>query len=236
MWAVIGSLDNRRFKWKFGMYAKISRAAAVSILSLVAGAAQASPRLERAVLAGGCFWGVEGVFEHVKGVREVVAGYAGGSARDANYSAVSSERTKHAEAVRITYDPKQISYAQLLKVYATVAHDPTQLNRQGPDVGHHYRSAIFHADEVQKQVAQKYIAQLDGAKAYPRKIVTEVTPQQGFYPAEAYHQDYATLHPESGSIAAFDLPKIANLKTMFPGRYLDKPQLVGAKSARLDRK
>jgi peptide-methionine (S)-S-oxide reductase len=199
-------------------------------------ASAASGGQQTMVVSGGCFWGVQGVFQHTRGVIQAVSGYAGGKAETANYDKVTSGSTGHAESVQVTFDPAQVSYGQLLQIYFSVIHDPTQLNRQGPDVGHHYRSAIFFADEVQKQVAQKYIAQLDAAKAYPRKIVTEVTPLQGFYPAEAYHQDYATLHPESGYIAAFDLPKIANLKTMFPDRYLEKPQLVGAKSARLDRK
>jgi peptide-methionine (S)-S-oxide reductase len=197
------------------MYAKISRAAAVSILSLVAGAAQASPRLERAVLAGGCFWGVEGVFEHVKGVRDVVSGYAGGSARDANYSAVSSERTKHAEAVRITYDPKQISYAQLLKIYATVAHDPTQVNRQGPDVGPSYRSAIFPQNAAQKQVAERFLAQLRASRIYKKPIATRIE-SGAFYPAEASHQDFMRRNPFYPYIVVHDRPKVAKLKRTFP--------------------
>jgi len=188
------------------------------------------------VLAGGCFWGVQGVFQHTRGVIQAVSGYAGGNGDTASYDKVTSGTTGHAESVQVTFDPTQVTYGQLLQIYFSVVHDPTQLNRQGPDVGSHYRSVIFYSDEAQQQVARKYIEQLDAAKAYPRKIVTQVTPLKGFYPAEAYHQDYATLHPESGYIAAFDLPKIANLKTMFPGQYRDKPQLVGAaKSAGLAR-
>src|SRR5688500_6941279 len=155
------------------MIIHFTRTAALTILCVAAGAAQASPqRLERAVLAGGCFWGIEAVFEHVKGVRDVVSGYAGGSARDANYSAVSSERTGHAEAVRITYDPRQISYAQLLRIYTTVAHDPTQLNRQGPDVGPSYRSAIFPQNAAQNQVAERFLAQLLAPTIYKKPIAT----------------------------------------------------------------
>jgi peptide-methionine (S)-S-oxide reductase len=175
---------------------------------------------------------VQAVFQHTRGVIQAVSGYAGGKAENANYDEVTTGATGHAESVQVTFDPAQVSLGQVLQIYFSVVHDPTQLNRQGPDVGSHYRSAIFFADEVQKEVAQKYVAQLDAAKVYSRKIVTEVTPLQGFYRAEAYHQDYATLNPHSGYIIAFDLPKIANLKTMFPERYRDKPQLVGASTAR----
>jgi peptide-methionine (S)-S-oxide reductase len=198
------------------MYAKIWSTAAMAIVCLLSGAAQASPpRFERAVLAGGCFWGVEAVFEHVKGVRDVVSGYAGGIARDANYSAVSSERTGHAEAVRITYDPKQISYAQLLKIYATVAHDPTQVNRQGPDFGPSYRSAIFPQNAAQKQVAERFLAQLRASKIYKKPIVTRIE-GGGFYPAEASHQDFMRRHPFHPYIVVNDRPKVAKLKRAFP--------------------
>ncbi len=184
---------------------------------------------ETAVFAGGCFWGVQGVFQHTKGVLNAVSGYAGGDKSTASYDVVGSGRTGHAESVQITYDPKQISYGKLLQIYFSVAHDPTTLNRQGPDSGTQYRSAIFYADAGQKQVAQKYIAQLDAAKVFPEKIVTQLTPlvaPLAFYPAEAYHQDYATLHPTQPYIARFDLPKIANLKTMMPDLYRDTPVLV----------
>ena len=185
---------------------------------------------EVAVFAGGCFWGVQGVFQHTKGVISAVSGYAGGSKQTAVYELVGSGMTGHAEAVQITFDPKQITYAQLLQIYFSVAHDPTQLNRQFPDTGTQYRSAIFTTSASQKQVAEKYIAQLDAAKVFPAKIVTQIGPlMSGFYAAEAYHQDYATLHPESGYIARFDLPKIANLKTTFPQLYRDQPVLVLAK-------
>jgi peptide-methionine (S)-S-oxide reductase len=181
---------------------------------------------ETAVFAGGCFWGIQAVFQHTQGVLSAVSGYAGGDPGDANYQRVSSGGTGHAEAVEITYDPQQISYAQLLQIHFSVAHDPTQLNRQYPDVGPQYRSAVFYADEVQKKVAGRYIAELDAAKVFPRKIVTELSPLKAFHAAEKYHQNYATLHPESGYIARFDLPKITNLKTLMPGLYRASPVLV----------
>src|SRR4051812_24721058 len=157
--------------------------------ALVAGPAHAAPKTETAVLAGGCFWGMEGVFEHVKGVRDVVSGYAGGTARDAHYDQVGSETTGHAEAVKITYDPNRISYGELLRIYFAAAHDPTELNRQGPDQGPSYRSAIFPQNEAQKKIAQAYIAQLNASHAFAKPIVTKVE-SGGFYPAEAYHQDF----------------------------------------------
>ena len=184
-----------------------------------------------AVFAGGCFWGVQGVFQHTKGVLNAVSGYAGGSEKTARYELVGSGLTGHAEAVQVTYDPKQVSYAQLLQIFFSVVHDPTQLNRQGPDRGTQYRSAVFTLDATQKQAVDRYIAQLDAAKVYPAKIVTQVTPLTAFYPAEDYHQDYATLHPESGYIATFDLPKIANLKTMFAAQYRAEPVLVAGRGA-----
>ena len=184
---------------------------------------------EVAVFAGGCFWGVQGVFQHTKGVIQAVSGYAGGAKQTAIYEMVGSGLTGHAEAVQITFDPKQVSYAQLLQIFFSVVHDPTQLNRQGPDSGTQYRSAIFTTSASQKLVSEKYIGQLDAAKVFPAKIVTQVGPLTAFYAAESYHQDYATLHPESGYIARFDLPKIANLKSMFPQWYRDQPALVMAK-------
>jgi peptide-methionine (S)-S-oxide reductase len=178
--------------------------------------------VKTAVLAGGCFWGVEGVFEHVKGVTQVVSGYAGGDAKTASYAQVSSGRTGHAESVRISYDPARISYGQLLKVFFAVAHDPTELNRQGPDTGTQYRSAIFYADAEQKQVADGYIAQLQKARVFPGPIVTEVVPLKGFYDAEAYHQDYLDHHPNQPYIVINDLPKIANLQRQLPSLYVGK--------------
>ena len=187
-----------------------------------------TPGTETAVLAGGCFWGVQGVFQHVKGVTSAVSGYAGGSASTANYSAVSSGSTGHAEAVEITYDPSVISAGKLLQVFFSVAHDPTQLDRQGPDHGMQYRSEIFTSGADQAKLAKDYVAQLDGAKVYGGKIVTKIEPLQAFYPAEAYHQDYLTLHPRQPYIVFNDLPKIENLKRLFPDLYRAEPKLVTA--------
>ena len=175
-----------------------------------------------AVFAGGCFWGIEAVFKHVKGVTQAVSGYSGGNAETANYDAVSSGRTGHAEAVRVSYDPSRISYGQLLRVFFSVAHDPTELNRQGPDIGSQYRSAIFFDNEEQKRVAEAYIAQLQGARAFPRAIVTRVTPLKAFYEAEDYHQDYLARHPDQPYIVINDLPKIADLQRQFPALYVGK--------------
>ncbi|MEO8523584.1 MAG: peptide-methionine (S)-S-oxide reductase MsrA [Caldimonas sp.] len=186
--------------------------------------------VQTAVFAGGCFWGVQGVFQRVNGVVQAVSGYSGGKKETAQYEMVGSGLTGHAESVKITYDPKKVSYGTLLQIYFSVAHDPTQLNRQDPDSGPQYRSAIFYADPAQKQTAERYIAQLDAARAYPKKIVTQVVPLTEFYPAEGYHQDYLTLHPESGYIARFDLPKIANLKSMFPQQFRAEPALVTARA------
>jgi len=189
---------------------------------------QASTGTETAVFAGGCFWGVQAVFQHTAGVLGAVSGYAGGEKGTARYEQVGSGRTGHAESVQVTYDPKQVSFGTLLQVYFSVAHDPTTLNRQGPDSGTQYRSAVFYRNDDQKKVTERYIAQLDAAKVFPSKIVTQVAPLVAFYPAEAYHQDYATLHPDSPYIATFDLPKIANLKATLPQLYRDKPVLVSA--------
>ncbi len=181
---------------------------------------------ETAVLAGGCFWGVQGVFQHVEGVTSAVSGYAGGDKATAEYERIGSGRTGHAESVRITYDSRKISYGRLLQIYFSVAHDPTQLNRQGPDIGTQYRSAIFPADADQARIAQTYIAQLDQAKVFARAIVTRVEPGRAFYPAEAYHQDYLTLNPNEPYIVLYDLPKIANLKRLFADLYRAEPMLV----------
>jgi len=171
------------------------------------------------VLAGGCFWGVEAVYEHTKGVIEAVSGYSGGGASTAKYEQVTSGTTGHAESVRITYDPSQITYGQILKIFFSVVHDPTQLNRQGPDVGTHYRSALFYANEEQKKVAQAYMTQLQAAKVYRSPIVTELSPLKAFYPAEDYHQDYAAKNPTQPYIVMHDLPKVADLQKHFPGLY-----------------
>jgi len=185
---------------------------------IAATSAPAAPRTETAVLAGGCFWGMESVFEHVKGVKDVVSGFAGGGAKDANYDAVSSERTGHAEAVKITYDPSQISYAQLLQIYFTVAHDPTQVNRQGPDVGPSYRSAIFPQSAQQAAFAKAFIARLNGAHIFKAPMATKIE-SGGFYPAEAYHQDFARKHPDYPYIVVNDRPKVAALQKRFPALY-----------------
>ncbi len=175
---------------------------------------------ETAVVAGGCFWGMQLVFEHVKGVVNVTAGYAGGSARTAEYETVSTGRTGHAEAVRIVYDPSQITYGQLLKVFFAVAHNPTELNRQGPDEGTQYRSVIFYADEHQQRIAEAYIHQLTEARSFSRKIVTQVVPLQEFYQAEAYHQDYAVHNPQNMYIMINDLPKLDQLRKRLPNLYV----------------
>jgi peptide-methionine (S)-S-oxide reductase len=179
-----------------------------------AGPATAAPT-QTAVLAGGCFWGMEAVFEHVKGVKDVVSGYAGGSPKDANYDSVSSERTRHAEAVRISYDPNEVSYAQLLQVYFAVAHDPTQVNRQGPDVGPSYRSAIFPQNAEQARIARSFIARLGASGVFTKPIATRIEPGH-FYPAEAYHQDFARRNPYHPYILIHDRPKVAALKSKYP--------------------
>ncbi|WP_445492113.1 peptide-methionine (S)-S-oxide reductase MsrA [Rhodopseudomonas sp. RCAM05734] len=190
--------------------------------------AQPSGTTETAVIAGGCFWGVQGVFQHTKGVVNAVSGYAGGTKSTANYSAVSTGSTGHAEAVEIKYDPKQISYGKILQIYFSVAHDPTQLNRQGPDSGTQYRSEIFTTSAEQKKVAEAYIAQLNAAKAWKKPIVTKISALQGFFPAEEYHQDYLTLHPNQPYIVYNDLPKVENLKKIFAQNYIEKPTLVSS--------
>ncbi|WP_319449270.1 MULTISPECIES: peptide-methionine (S)-S-oxide reductase MsrA [unclassified Mycobacterium] len=179
-----------------------------------------------AVLAGGCFWGVQGVFQHVKGVTEAESGYAGGSKDTADYETVSTGTTGHAESVRITYDPTQVTFGQLLRIYFSVVTDPTQLNRQGPDTGTQYRSAIFAQDATQQRVAQAYIVQLNQAKAFAGPIVTKVEPNTGFFPAEGYHQNYLNSNPTSSYIAINDMPKVDALKELFPSEYRDQPVLV----------
>ena len=196
---------------------------------LAAASSAATPAaLQTAVLAGGCFWGVQGVFQHVAGVKSAVSGYAGGTVEKPSYEQVSSGRTGHAESVRITFDPKLISYGRLLQIYFSVAHNPTELNRQGPDSGTQYRSTIFPADAEQARVARAYIEQLNHANTFGKPLATTVEPLKAFYPAEAYHQDFLTLNPRYPYIAINDLPKIDNLKRMFPAAYQEKPVLVGA--------
>ena len=179
----------------------------------------AAPAGQTAVFAGGCFWGVDAVFKHVQGVSNVVSGYAGGSAATANYEMVSAGTTGHAEAVRVSFDPAQVSYQQLLEVFFSVAHDPTQLNRQGPDVGSQYRSAIFYTSAEQQEFAQSHIDRLTAARTFPSPIVTRVVPLQQFYPAEDYHQNYLALHPNQPYIVMHDLPKLSQLRKQFPALY-----------------
>lgn len=174
------------------------------------------------VVAGGCFWGIQAVFQHVKGVKSATSGYSGGDAKTAQYEIVSTGETGHAESVKITYDPAQITYGELLQVFFSVAHDPTQLNRQGPDDGTQYRSVVFYANGEQKKIAEAYIAQLDKAKVFSGSIVTQVVPLKEFYPAEAYHQNYATLHPDQPYIVYNDAPKVAHLRQEFPELYTGK--------------
>ena len=181
---------------------------------------------ETAVFAGGCFWGVQGVFQHVKGVTNAVSGYSGGKKETAEYETVSGGNTGHAESVQVTFDPAQVSYGKLLQVYFSVAHNPTELNFQGPDHGTQYRSALFPLDDEQRKVATAYIAQLDAAKVFPKPIVTHVEAYKGFFPAEGYHQNFLTLNPDYPYIVYNDLPKVADLKKVFPTQYADKPVLV----------
>ena len=182
----------------------------------------ATPGRQTAVVAGGCFWGIQAVFQHVKGVISATSGYAGGSAKTAEYEVVSTGETGHAESVQIAYDPSQITYGELLRVFFSVAHDPTLLNRQGPDEGTQYRSVIFYGNDEQKRVAEAYIAQLDQAKVFRHRIVTQVAPLQAFYPAEAYHQNYAALHPNQPYIYYNDAPKVEHLRQEFPDLYTGK--------------
>jgi peptide-methionine (S)-S-oxide reductase len=194
----------------------------------VGGELAAAAGEEVAIFSGGCFWGVQAVFQHMNGVTSAVSGYTGGKAKNPSYQLVSTGTTGHAESVRVTFDPSKVSYADLLRVFFSVATDPTQLNYQGPDHGTQYRSALWYTSDAQKNTANAYIAQLEKAKTYTNKIVTEVKPAQEFYNAEGYHQDYATLHPDDGYIAINDAPKVVNLKRLFPTLYRDQPVLVSS--------
>lgn len=202
----------------------------------IAAPAQDNPKaagsLQTVVLAGGCFWGVQAVFEHARGVHKVLSGYAGGEKETAHYRTVGGGATGHAESVQITFDPAEISYGELLRIFFSVAHDPTQLNRQGPDTGTQYRSAIFFADDAQKNIAQAYIAQLDKSHAFGRAIVTRLEPLKGFYVAEDYHQDFLLLNPTHPYIVRNDLPKIDNFRRMLPEFYQGRPVTVGTAAAR----
>jgi peptide-methionine (S)-S-oxide reductase len=207
---------------------KASRAEDAVIIPPPALDVKAANGIQTAVIAGGCFWGVQGMFQHTAGVVNAVSGYAGGARKTAEYELVSTGTTGHAESVEIKFDPKRISYGKILQIFFSVAHDPTQLNRQGPDTGTQYRSEIFALNDEQKKVADAYIAQLNEARVYNKPIVTRVGTLQGFFPAEAYHQDYLTRHPNEPYIAHYDLPKIRNLKKVFAPNYNEKPMLVGS--------
>ncbi len=202
--------------------AKANPASALVPAPAVDATRASAPGQQTAVFSGGCFWGVQAVFQHVKGVITATSGYSGGKAKTAEYELVSTGETGHAESVQIVYDPSQITYGELLRVFFSVAHDPTQLNRQGPDEGTQYRSAIFYANDEQKRIAQAYIAQLDQAKVFSREIVTQIAALEAFYPAEAYHQNYAALHPNQPYIVFNDAPKVAHLRQLFPDLYLGK--------------
>jgi peptide-methionine (S)-S-oxide reductase len=206
----------------WGSAAEMMRSIPAAAVDLPAGSA----KTETAVFAGGCFWGVQGVFQHVKGVTNAVSGYAGGEATTATYDSVGTGRTGHAEAVQVTFDPSQISYGRILQIYFSVAHDPTQLNRQGPDHGTQYRSAIFPKDAEQARVAKAYISQLNAARVFPAAIVTKIEQEQAFYPAEAHHQDFLFRNPTYPYVVINDLPKIRGLKELLPNLYRDKPVLV----------
>jgi peptide-methionine (S)-S-oxide reductase len=235
-------MNHRRSFSRLSLYAAAIGALAVFVATLVPSFAaeeavivpppmvdaQGASGIQTAVLAGGCFWGVQGVFQHTAGVVNAVSGYTGGNKMTANYSTVSTGTTGHAESVEIKYDPKKISYGKILQIFFSVVHDPTLLNRQGPDSGTQYRSAIFTTNDEQKKVAEAYIAQLNTAKVYSKPIVTKVSALEGFFAAEAYHQDYLTLHPNQPYIAYNDLPKVENLKKIFAENYIEKPTLVSS--------
>ncbi len=216
-----------------GMTAGVARAAEPAVVipaPKIDAAAPSAAGLQTIVLAGGCFWGVQAVFQHTTGVTAAVSGYAGGDKQTAHYEMVGTGRTSHAESVQVTFDPRQISYGKILQIFFSVAHNPTELNRQGPDVGTQYRSAIFYANDEQKRIAKAYIAQLDQVHVFGAPIVTRLEPLSGFYPAEDYHQDFAVLHPDYPYIVFNDLPKVENLKRLFAALYRDTPVTVMASS------
>ncbi len=215
------------FLWKHS--ATANEAAVMAPTPAINEASDSAGGTKTAVFAGGCFWGVQGVFEHVAGVTKAVSGYTGGDRSTAEYETVSTGRTGHAESVEITYDPKMVTYGQLLQVYFSVVTDPTELNRQGPDTGTQYRSAVFVQDPEQKRIAESYIAQLAKAGTFHEPIVTTLEPFKAFYPAEAYHQDFLTLNPMYPYIVINDMPKVENLKRLFPSLYRDQPVLVSAR-------
>lgn len=213
-------MKTMRSKFLSLVVALVIIAAAVS--QSAAQSAKAASSRQTAVFAGGCFWGIEAVFKHVKGVAEATPGYSGGTAKTAHYDIVSTGTTGHAESVRVIYDPSQVSYEQLLKVFFTVAHNPTELNRQGPDEGTQYRSAIFYANDEQKRLAESFIAELNRAKVFSRPIVTQVVPLVAFYPAESYHMNFAARHLDEPYIVVNDLPKVENLRKRFPELYQER--------------
>lgn len=217
--------------WQVGAYAFGGAEAAVVIAAPKLDEPATGAHTETAVFAGGCFWGVQGVFQHVKGVTKAVSGYAGGTAKTADYETVSSGATGHAESVEVTFDPQQVSYGTLLQIYFSVAHNPTELNRQGPDTGTQYRSAVFPMSDAQRRVADAYIAQLNASHVYSKPIVTRLEKYSGFYPAETYHQDFLTEHPTYPYIVINDLPKVKDLKRLFPAQYRDTPVLVKSATA-----
>lgn len=217
--------------WQVGAYAFGGAEPAVSIAAPKLDEPATGARTETAVFAGGCFWGVQGVFQHVQGVTKAVSGYAGGTAKTADYETVSSGSTGHAESVQVTFDPQKVSYGKLLQIYFSVAHNPTELNRQGPDSGTQYRSAVFPMTDAQRQVATAYIAQLDASHAFSKPIATKVEKYTGFYAAEGYHQDFLTEHPTYPYIVINDLPKVKDLQRLFPTLYRDTPVLVKTASA-----
>jgi peptide-methionine (S)-S-oxide reductase len=227
-WAGIGAVLAIPF---IGFVSGCARAAEPAVIIPPPAVDESAPSgaLETVVLAGGCFWGVQGVFEHTKGVTQAMSGYSGGKKETAHYQMVGTETTGHAESVQVTYDPKQISYGKILQIYFSVAHNPTELNYQGPDSGTSYRSAIFFGNDEQKRVAEAYIAQLDQAHVFKAPIVTKLEPLNGFYPAEDYHQDYLFLNPTASYIRINDLPKIQALKQVWPDFYRGRPVLLAAK-------
>lgn len=213
--------------WVGGQTAALAAESAVVIPAPSLDNPKASAPVQTAVIAGGCFWGVQGVYQHVRGVQRVLSGYSGGTKATADYDVVSRGGTGHAESVEIRFDPKEVSYGEILQIYFSVAHDPTQLNRQGPDTGTQYRSNIFYVDEMQRRIAQAYIAQLEKTRAFGRPIVTRVDPLSAFFPAEAYHQDFLIKNPTYPYIVINDLPKVENLRKVFPTRYRERPVTVG---------
>jgi len=229
-WAAIGAVLAIPLVGYAGGFARAAEPAVVIPPPAVDEKAGSGDGLQTVVLAGGCFWGVQGVFEHTKGVTQAMSGYSGGKKETAHYQMVGTETTGHAESVQVTYDPKQISYGKILQIYFSVAHNPTELNYQGPDSGPSYRSAIFFANDEQKRVAEAYIAQLDQAHVFKAPIVTKLEPLNGFYAAEDYHQDFLVLHPNYPYIVINDLPKVDNLKRLFAAEYRDAPVTVAAAS------